>query len=253
MTWQMLVQSFVIPIIAAIISYLINRKPLYILTIGIWISSMWQTSFSFHSMNVVALALTLTTICTDVQTNRFSNWIKHTCIIAIGIALYWWMVRRFTAQLNILEWIFPLGLVALSYIFSVKTTNTRINFVHLAWIAPLGGLALVISLFGSVKIGVLSGTFALTSLFAWIIFYINKYESKTFAIWIALPSVFTALLAYHFAEIEPMLLVILFSNWILISILGNSRPATQFTVIFITGIVTTGLTLYLGWPEQGFY
>lgn len=239
MTWQMLAQSFGIPLLAAAIAYYINRKPLYILTLGFWAATIWLTNFSLHSMTAIAFMLTLTVFSQEIPNAKFPRWLKSSAVIAIGALMYWWMVRRFSERLDLVEWIVPIALIASSYLFSISALKSRTNFSHLAWIAPLGGLALVVSLFGSVKIGVLSGTLASVSLLGWVIYYIRKLDSRELATWIALPSMFIAFLAYHFAEIDPLYLLILFGNWLLIPLLANKKPNVQLITIFIIGIATT--------------
>lgn len=245
----MIVQSAALPLLSGIAAWTFRSYALWILVGTVWLSGLWQTNGQLHSILTPVIAMTIMAALYTMK-NDPPKIAYALLITVISAGLYWWMVRRFIGQTEIIEWAITLAGVFLSIIYIQSLKDNTPHPAFLALLAPLGGMALVVALFGSIKIGVISGTMASIALAAWVLSLKNITNDRVLAQIVTLPTLFVSVLAYYFAEIQVELLFILLLNWLLIPVLNRYPALIQYTMVFILGIATTGMALWLGWPEQ---
>jgi hypothetical protein len=263
MTITLLFQALIAPLFVIGLAALARGWYPAVIVVGFWVLSLWVKGFTFEAMDSIAMALTLAAV-SSVLTTRVSTWQRSLVYAVALIALSVWQVKNFAADLSLFSWLIQFSILALAVVLpELKTTTVRadqplfnrFDVTALFWLIPIGALAFLSPIAGSIIVGQMSGLIALLLFGVW---FLNKHPQqghKKLAILITVPSLFAAQMAWHYVEIPWTTIAISLLGWLPLLWPGLKKMnvwSQALILVLLFGSIL-GIQLYLEWPQGSLY
>lgn len=265
MTFTIVAQAFIAPLIAIIVALFTRQYWPLLVAAAFWLISLWVKGFSLEAMDSVAMAFSLSALV--VFANGFLS-IKHQRLVAAGqlvllVALSVWQVKNFAASLPVISWVIQFGFLALVWALSTFRTwqsNSesgwqRYDLAALFWILPVGYIAILSPIAGSLLVGQIAGLIAVFGLLVWGLQGRGLVSNQQLGVLVATPSLFIAQMAWHYVEIPWTSISLGLLGWLPLLWPGLQRSAWWLKVVLalVLFAVALGAGLTLEWPEQSLY
>ncbi len=265
MTLVLLLQAFVAPMLAAVIAAFTKKFYPVVLVVSFWVISIWVKGTSIEAMDSVAMALTLSVGLFYLPKAWSTRWkvLAHVLLLAV---LSVWQVKNFASSLSPLTWTLQAVFLAFTVGFSwwvpldeEKGTRTPVlsSLVmrNLFLLVPIGYLAILSPLAGSILVGQIAGLVALFGLVIWLYQGLGIATGRQLAIFVAAPTLFIGQMAYHYVEIPWTSLAIGLVGWLPLLSQRVSAQSRWLQLLFVGCVyaLLLAIGLYLEWPEQSLY
>ncbi len=263
MTFELFMQAFIAPLLVAIVAGFVKRWYPVVLAIGFWGISLWVKGLTLEAMDTIAMAVTLSAALILLSGSLAIRWLALAQWVML-VALSIWQVKNFAQDLPGLSWIIQAvlltGIVAFSWLVPAGESTTpklwsRFDTRQLYWLIPVGYLAIVSPLAGSILIGQMAGLVAVFAVAVWIFQVGGHSDEKQLALFVAAPALFAGQMAWHYAEIPWTSLLVGLVGWLPL-LITPLRKRSAWLHLLIAAVLFAGLTglgLWLEWPEQSLY
>lgn len=265
MTFQLFAQAFLAPILLIIVAGFLKKYHALALLVGFWVVSIWVDSPRVQAMDSIAFALTISTVAIYLIDRVKGRWlmVAHFLLLAI---LSVWQVKNFVMSISVTGWITQAIMLLIAIVLpwwvshpqkteSHSSFINRFSFSGLFWLIPIGYLSILSPLAGSIIVGQMGGLVAMLGLGMWLYQGFGQSNNCKLAQWIATPTVFVGLMAYHYVLIEWTSLALGLLGWLPLLWKGLNRVPwwLQFIAAGVLFVTLTALGLYIEWPEQSLY
>ena len=255
MTPEILLQAFALPLAALVAAAFSKQWLLIPIVVVFWIDSLWIRGMSLNAMHSIAMAATLSTLAVYYfdKVNRV-KW--HIGYFLLATVLSIWQVKNFADQISILAWVLQLAILAfVIFAPTIAHTPDKTDFMSLLWILPAGFVAVLSPIAASIMIGQFGGLVAVFGVGLWLLSWRRQISVQKMAIWVLMPTLFVAQMAWHYAEIDWKALILGLLALIPLLVLRQYRLAfwQQLLLVALVAGVVFGAGLWMEWPEQSLY
>lgn len=267
MTMTIALQAFVAPLFAVLLAALARSFWPWVAAASFWAISLWVKGMSLEAMDSVAMSFTLAAIMAywlnhESMTLRRFRWLA---VVHLGllVGLSVWQVKNFASTLPFNSWVIQFvflgGIWALStfrvWLESDSTGWARYDLSALFWIIPVGYLAVLSPIAGSLLVGQIAGLIAVFGLLLWLLQGRGFVSTRQLGILMATPSLFIGQMAWHYVEIPWTSLSLGLLGWL--PLLWPGLQTSKVWLKLVLAIVALGTALAIGltleWPEQSLY
>ncbi|WP_196156955.1 hypothetical protein [Reinekea sp. G2M2-21] len=263
MTFELFMQAFIAPVLVAIVAGFVKRWYPVVIAIGFWGISLWVKGLTLEAMDSIAMVVTLSAVLILLSGSLSKRWLALAQWFTLA-ALSTWQVKNFALDLPLLSWIIQAvlltGVVAFSWLVPAGESTapkawSRFDTRQLYWLIPVGYLAIVSPLAGSILIGQMAGLIAVFALAVWIFHASRHSDEQQLALFVAAPALFVGQMAWHYAEIPWTSLLVGLVGWVPLLMTSMRKRAAWFHLLIATVLFAglTSLGLWLEWPEQSLY
>ena len=271
MAITILTQTILMPSLCVALASLLSRwRPIVILC-GFWLVSLWIKGGELQALDSIAIALSIAVI-TGICLEYMNRVAVLGAYLVLAVLLCLWQVKNFAADLSLASWVIEgtFLIAALAWPFVVNhligvdkesanvasQDNTVNRLAYLLWVVPLGYMAVITPIAGSVIIGQMLAVLAVLFAGLVVLSLFNQAQNPfIITLMVSLPSFVGARMAWHYAEVSWYWLLIGFVAWLFLLIMPLYR-IKLWPLLFMLGGVFLGLTgigLYFVWPEGSLY
>lgn len=255
MTTEILLQAFALPLAVLLVAAFSRQWLLVPVAIGFWIDAIWIKGTRFVAMDSIALALTLSTLAV-YGFERMKRPVWLSVYLTLAVLLSWWQVKNFAGNIPVTGWILQLVILVLVILAPLMAADQKkTDFLSLLWLVPAGFVGVLSPIAASVMIGQFGGLIATFGAGLWLLSWRGQLSIRQLAIWIMLPTLFAAQMAWHYAEIDWKALILGMLALVPLVALRQHRLRwwQQLVVVAVVAAIIFSTGLWMEWPEQSLY
>ncbi|EAR09175.1 hypothetical protein [Reinekea blandensis] len=265
MTFTIVLQAFIVPLIAVFLAALVRHYWPLLIAAAFWGISLWVKGPTLEAMDSVAMAFTLSSVLALTQSvvSRERQRLFAIGQLVLLVLLSVWQVKNFAASLPVISWVIQFAFLLIVWALSTfrrwdespKAGWQRYELGALFWILPAGYVAILSPIAGSLLVGQISGLIAVFGLLVWGLQGRQQVSSAQLGLLVATPTLFIAQMAWHYVEIPWTSLSLGLLGWLPLLWPGLQRAPWWLKLVLAAVLFGAALAigLTLEWPEQSLY
>ncbi len=263
MTMTLLYQALLAPLVVLGLAAFARAWYPLILVVGFWIISLWVKGTTIQAMDSVAIAFTLAA-ANSMLIGKVKAPVRMIAAAILLVALSVWQVKNFASSISVMAWVIQFAFLAVAIVLpelkwttadSEKKFFNRFDVAALFWLVPVGAVAFMSPLAGSIIVGQIAGLVATLVFGVW--FYNAKSQASVhqLAVLVATPALFIAQMGWHYVEISWTSIALAIIGWLPVLWPGLKKQAwwLQLILVIVFFAAILGTQLYLEWPEGSLY